>query len=295
MAQSYNGWSAAKGWTIGNGYLEPLVVRGEPFSPGVRAGHVREVLQYVAEQLDARVEKIDFGHAADDWGYSFRANTNNPSQLSCHASGTAIDFNATRHPNGKKNTFSAAQFAEIDKILAEVNGTVRQLRGYDEMHFEICKSPELVKKAADKIRHLLGSVSRPVPKPSAPTTGVNEGVRAVQDRLNGLGFGPLVNDGIPGPKTTAAVKAFQFAAGIGVDGDFGPLSWSTSNRVPAYPGESARAFQQRLKDRGWKIVVDGAWGPNSTKILRSFQSEKGITSDGKMGPQSWTALWTRGL
>ena len=34
------------------------------------------------------------------WGYEFRANVNNPSQLSCHASGTAIDYNANRHPNG---------------------------------------------------------------------------------------------------------------------------------------------------------------------------------------------------
>jgi hypothetical protein len=66
---------------------------------------------------------------------------NNPSQLSCHASGTAIDWNAPDHPNGSSNTFSDQQEGVIYTILNEVQGAVSWLYGYDEMHFEICVDP----------------------------------------------------------------------------------------------------------------------------------------------------------
>jgi murein L,D-transpeptidase YcbB/YkuD len=90
MATSYNGWPASPN-PADFGGLEKLIVAGESFAPGVRAGDVHAVFQYVAEQLHARVEPVvraDW-HQADDWGYSYRANVNNPSTLSCHASGTA--------------------------------------------------------------------------------------------------------------------------------------------------------------------------------------------------------------
>ena len=133
----------------------------------------------------------------------------------------------------------------------------------------------------------------PAPRPPAVVTGPT--IKMVQDRLNGLAFGPLTADGIPGPQTEAATRRFQQAAGLTVDGDFGPASWAASNKVPAYPwGNESRAFQQRLKDRGWSITVDGAWGPKSASTLARFQAEKGLDADGKIGPMTWTALWTRG-
>ncbi|MBR1709617.1 MAG: peptidoglycan-binding protein [Clostridia bacterium] len=49
-------------------------------------------------------------------------------------------------------------------------------------------------------------------------------VRALQEQLTSLGFacGPI--DGIFGDKTKAAVKAFQAAAGVVVDGIVGPIT-----------------------------------------------------------------------
>lgn len=164
VATSYNGWTAGEGWSVKGGQLEALVVAGEPFSPGVRAGDVHDVLEYVANQLHKRVEPVvrSDWHQADDWGYSYRANTNNPSQLSCHASGTAIDYNATRHPNGKGGTWTASQRAEIERILAEVNNVVRCLYGYDEMHFEIKGTVAQVAAAAAKIRGGIVAVTDPL-------------------------------------------------------------------------------------------------------------------------------------
>ena len=128
MATSYNGWLASPD------RAEIGVVASDVFPGGVKAGDVSIVLGYVMRQLDARVEPIVDGWC---WGYTYKANVNNPSQLSCHASGTAGDFNAPDHPNGSSGTFTAAQRGQIYAILDEVQGAVSWLEGYDEMHFEI--------------------------------------------------------------------------------------------------------------------------------------------------------------
>ena len=49
-----------------------------------------------------------------------------------------------------------------------------------------------------------------------------EGYRRIQTALAGLGFSPGSIDGISGPKTTAAIRAFQKARGLQVDGIVGP-------------------------------------------------------------------------
>lgn len=51
-------------------------------------------------------------------------------------------------------------------------------------------------------------------------------VRGLQDALNRLGFPCGAVDGVFGAKTEAAVRAFQRAAGIEADGQFGPISYA---------------------------------------------------------------------
>lgn len=137
MDYSYNGWPASPDKNAIN--VVPFGDKyGVPFPGGVRDGDVRTVLGYVCIQLHERVEACVAGW---DWGYQYRANVNNPSSLSCHASGTAVDYNAPLHPNGASGTFTAEQRATIYDILAEVQGAVQWGGDYtgtkDEMHFEI--------------------------------------------------------------------------------------------------------------------------------------------------------------
>lgn len=153
MPYSYNGWPASSSLP-----LRSLVVAGEAFVPGVLDDpDVWTVLNYVAQQMHERVEPIvrDDWHQMDDWGYSYRASTGDSSALSCHASGTAIDYNATRHPYGVHGTFTQTQIAEVHKILAEVD-VVRWGNDWnlpDGMHFEINGSKAEVAAAADRIRN----------------------------------------------------------------------------------------------------------------------------------------------
>jgi murein L,D-transpeptidase YcbB/YkuD len=230
MPSSYNGWSAGPGWSVSGGQLAPLVVAGEPFSPGVRRGDVHTVLNYVANQLHRRVEPVvrSDWHQADDWGYAYRANVNNPSQLSCHASGTAIDYNATRHPNGRTGTWTAAQRAEIARIFAEVNNVVRNI-SYDEMHFEIRGTAAQVAEAARKVSGI-----KPPPPPGGATPGdgilelgdTGASVVTLQKVMNAWYPNDLrlTTDGDFGPATQAAVKFVQGKFGLTQDGIAGPLT-----------------------------------------------------------------------
>jgi hypothetical protein len=195
METSYNGWTASKN-PADFGGISPLVVAGEQFMPGVRNGDVWFVLQYVAEQFHKRVEPLYFKgwHEADDWGYNYRANRN-ANNLSCHASGTAIDCNATRHPNGKRGTFTASQVTEIRKILAELEGVVFWGGDFtgtpDEMHFEIAKDPAAVKRVADKLRRGAALTTKEEDLPLSPED-IDKVAKRVWEIAIKNGFGDLV-------------------------------------------------------------------------------------------------------
>jgi len=138
MAKSQNGWPAKA--NLKTVVIEP--VKGVKLRI-VDNHYVEYVFTYLVQQYHKRVDKVTGPHKADDWGFAYRANRNAPNSLSNHASGTAIDLDATEHPNGvpTKKTFSQKQIQEIHKILAELDGVVRWGGTYtttpDAMHFEI--------------------------------------------------------------------------------------------------------------------------------------------------------------
>lgn len=144
-------------------------------------------------------------------------------------------------------------------------------------------------------------------------------VKDIQIALDIHGY-KLVVDGDFGPRTDAAVKDFQKKNKLKVDGIVGPKTREALNKsvtvpkpapVPAparpaaitYPGfagvllkkgskgTQVRLVQQRLKERGWSISVDGDFGPGTEKVIKSFQREKGLKSDGIVGPVTWRSLW----
>lgn len=140
MPTSQNGWSASP-----NLHVRPLVVDGVGFLPGIRDDDdVAYILGYFAEQYAKRVEPLKNPGC---WGFSYRADRNQSSDLSNHASGTAIDLNAPKHPNNVSiaKTFKPAQISEIHKILGECHGALRWGGDYthtvDGMHVEVNVSP----------------------------------------------------------------------------------------------------------------------------------------------------------
>lgn len=222
MAQyAYNGWLASPN-PADFGGLAPLIVAGESFAPGVQAGDVHDVLEYVAEQLNGRVEPVykPGWHQADDWGFNFRKNTN-ANNLSVHGTGGAFDFNATRHPNGKRGTFTPAQVSEIHQILAEVDNVVGWGGDFegtpDEMHFEIRGTKAAVAAAARKVKDMV------TPPPIASGRSLTYGMRNDPDVRKAQTFFrqkfPLYAADLPSTgnyldQTVAVVKEFQKRAGV---------------------------------------------------------------------------------
>jgi len=55
-------------------------------------------------------------------------------------------------------------------------------------------------------------------------------------------------------------------------------------------GPAVRRMQERLKQAGHDLGVDGIFGHGTLAALKAFQKAKGLTADGIVGPRTWAAL-----
>lgn len=138
METSYNGWPAAKD-PVEIGIMS-YSVKGTDRKLRC-AQSVGPLLVGFAAEFHELIEPIDQG-TYDDWGYAYRMVRGDSTKLSCHASGTAIDLNATQHPLAAVGTFSSAQVPMLQALCKKYGlkwgGDFKNRK--DEMHFEIAIS-----------------------------------------------------------------------------------------------------------------------------------------------------------
>jgi peptidoglycan hydrolase-like protein with peptidoglycan-binding domain len=131
-----------------------------------------------------------------------------------------------------------------------------------------------------------------VPTQSQGNKGVD--VLALQYLLRQQGQN-IAADGDFGSGTLAAVRAFQTARGLGVDGVVGPNTWGalTVTLRRGASGDAVRALQVQLNEkRSAGLVVDGQFGGGTETAVRTFQTHAGIGSDGVVGAVTWrNLLW----
>jgi hypothetical protein len=105
-----------------------------PLRPGAHG----YVLAYFLKGFDKRVEPL---RTDTTFGYAKRPNTNSPDEFSEHAAGTAVDANSTDHPNGRDNTFTDIEEAELRSLLSVFDGFIKWGGDFngtkDEMHFQL--------------------------------------------------------------------------------------------------------------------------------------------------------------
>jgi peptidoglycan hydrolase-like protein with peptidoglycan-binding domain len=127
-------------------------------------------------------------------------------------------------------------------------------------------------------------------------------VTEVQNRLMDLGlYTEPEATGYFGPATEKAVKAFQEASGMTVDGIVGTKTKSelfkqfqSTTMMPGMKGDNVKKLQQRLKDLGYYTYsVTGFYGQITEKAVTYFQKLNGLLQDGICGKNTYNAVFDK--
>ncbi|WP_068403114.1 peptidoglycan-binding domain-containing protein [Kribbia dieselivorans] len=155
-----------------------------------------------------------------------------------------------------------------------------------------------------------GKVPAATPTPARyPTLRVGATGSDVRILQKGLGVGV---DGMFGPATEAAVRAYQKAHRINVSGAVSAVTWNAlidEGKVPArsemngtnglskYAGTTLRLGSRgeavKAVQRALKITADGMFGPATEAAVREYQRTKKLTVNGIVTNEVWDALLGR--
>lgn len=170
------------------------------------------------------------------------------------------------------------------------------------------------------------SASNPEPATTTEHTIILlPGSEGRQVQLLQAALGGVRVDGVFGPETEAAVRAFQAAKGLTVDGVAGPqttaaLAGGGSTRAfaanvttsavatPAAEAGTAPAPESASKEgaehsgaggvarlqSALHLTADGEFGPATEAAVRRLQARHGLTPDGIVGPATWALIDVHG-
>jgi peptidoglycan hydrolase-like protein with peptidoglycan-binding domain len=124
-------------------------------------------------------------------------------------------------------------------------------------------------------------------------------VRDLQEALKALRHDPGPIDGVFGARTESAVKAFQQAREIPVDGIVGRVTWINIDegdqsepvlRVGS-SGLPVRRLQSRMSAVGFDTGgVDGRFSPKTEAAVKDLQQRSKLDVDGVVGPKTWAIV-----
>ena len=144
-----------------------------------------------------------------------------------------------------------------------------------------------------------GSIS---PWPVVKNGSNGHPIKTLQYLLRARGQSVAI-DGVFGPHTEAAVKAFQASRGLPADGIVGPMTWVAIvvQVKKGSQGDAVRGVQEEFQFRNLSgdpsngPQVDGIFGPRTDAAVRGFQQAlsldiRSVKVDGIVGPVTWQAL-----
>jgi N-acetyl-anhydromuramyl-L-alanine amidase AmpD len=170
-----------------------------------------------------------------------------------------------------------------------------QIYGHRDFNATACPGDQLYAKLpqlrADVAARIGDGGGNPRVWPIVSRGATGERVKTIQYLLRARGYSVTV-DGNFGPATETAVKSFQTSKGLTADGVVGANTWEaliiTVRRGDT--GDAVRAVQSQLVSKGYSVTVDGNFGAGVETAVKSFQTSKGLTADGVVGPDTWSKL-----
>ncbi|CAB4698933.1 MAG: hypothetical protein F2667_04370 [Actinobacteria bacterium] len=180
MSTSLNGWAVIDAVDTDGPFprLRKGIVPGTGRHLYVRDGSVALVLLHLALWFHEVIEPLSPEKTWDDWGWAKRPPRGSTTGYSNHASGTAVDLNATQHPQGVAiaSTFTPGQVQDIRDRLTDVYGDLIDWGGAwrhpDGMHFEV--APGVTLAQVEKLARRLLDTDR-----GKRVVAENPGLRAV--------------------------------------------------------------------------------------------------------------------
>ncbi len=133
-------------------------------------------------------------------------------------------------------------------------------------------------------------------QPTQPFAGREERVKELQLQLDALGLKPGLVDGRYGPITTDAVRRFQRAHDLPVDGvadsvTLNALRASVKGSPFTVRTERVKQLQRQLHHLGLQPgMVDGRYGPLTTEAVKQFQKTHNLPADGIADPETLSQI-----
>ena len=131
------------------------------------------------------------------------------------------------------------------------------------------------------------SEASPSASPAVSVPSPTGDIAAAQQRLKDRGYytGPV--DGVMGPRTAAALRAYQRDHGLTATGQLDSQTASalseTTTATVVMPAADVRTAQRQLKERGYYAgPVDGVIGPATENALRAYQRDRGLKVTGRL-------------
>lgn len=200
---------------------------------------VRDDLVPLVRALLEKTEEMGYDVRGEaTWGYDCRPirGSNKPSN---HSRGLAVDLNSDKNPMSYE--FSSDIPPEVVHMWESAGfyWGGRYSSRFDTMHFEYIGSVSEVAGYTEQVTGSPAPEPKPEPEPDpefdwctdGPTPLIHSGsqggpVKDAQCLLNRYGYDAGTVDGVFGPRTDEAVRAFQRDAGLEVDGYIGPKTWA---------------------------------------------------------------------
>jgi hypothetical protein len=126
----------------------------------------------------------------------------------------------------------------------------------------------------------------PSASPATSVVSPTGDTAAAQQRLKDRGYyaGPV--DGVMGPRTAEALRAYQRDRGFSATGRLDSQTASAlseATTATTMPAVDVRTAQRQLKERGYYTgPVDGVIGPAMENALRSYQRDRGLKVTGRL-------------